>query len=58
MDGEFRQEGGVIEIETACAAAFREFPKTIVMIERRTLIRECLARCLPYAAFISPFKSC
>ena len=46
MDGEFRQEGGVIEIETACAAAFREFPKTIVMIERRTLIRECLARCL------------
>jgi len=46
MDGEFRKDGGAIETEAACVAPFGEPPKTIVIIERRTLIGECLARCL------------
>ena len=46
MDGEFRQDGDVIETEAAHLAPFSESRKTIVIIEPRTLIRECLARCL------------
>jgi DNA-binding NarL/FixJ family response regulator len=57
MDSEFRQDGDAFESEACDLAPVGESPKTIVIIERRALIRECLARCvakeigLPVATF-------
>jgi DNA-binding NarL/FixJ family response regulator len=46
MHGEFRQDGGANDTEAGAGAPVGDSPKTIVVIERRALIRECLARCL------------
>ena len=46
MHDELRKEDGANETEAGAGAPVGESPKTIVIIERRALIRECLARCL------------
>ena len=46
MENEFRPDGDAFETEACYLAPVEECPKTIVIIERRALFRECLARCV------------